>query len=779
MELKACRTEIRRPNAICEYASRRAERPRWARAYSFALVSVLALLVSSPAYADEPEPGSREALSGVTPPRVIQADVAFPEGAEGEASVTLRLLIGPEGHVEEAEVFVGDEPFASAALAAALNWRFEPARRGGEGIAVRIMMEAHFVPPEVRAPHDGPSRSEPTPQERAASAGEPSPQTSELLAAPEVVVHDDSPPSSRSLSRAEARQIPGALFGDPLRALDALPGVTTMVSGLPVYYVRGAPPGDVRFYVDDIQVPVLYHVLLGPSVISPELIEGVHLHSAAYPGRYGRAAGGVVEAELRRPTYRPSFGAGLGLWDASAFVETPFAGERGNLFLAGRYSLTGLLISQLGSQVLDYWDYQGLVDYDLGASDQLRVFSFGGHDYLKTPDADFLGADFHRADLRYTHRLGFDTQVQVGLTLGHDRTSFVDVDVVDRSLAARVMVEHSLSPKSELRAGITGRVDGYELELGPDSAAFAAIRQLFPARQDEVFGAFVELPSQLTNRIFLVPGVRADVYRSRGRTEVGVDPRLSARFRLHPNVDAVHAVSYAHQPPNFVPNIVPGLSVAGLDGGLQRTFQSSAGVELKLPADVRGGVTAFQNTYFGLTDPYSLSQRFVLDDDFGRQRMLGHAYGLEVELRRPLTRRLGALLSYTLSRSTRAFEATETLAGSDRTHVLNAAAMYTLGDNWRLGARSVAYSGVAGKLRGQPRFPYERSAPYARLDLRLERRFRLGPESHWSFVVEALNVTQSREVAHRVCAPAATGLSCKEDRLPAVPLPNLKIEARL
>ncbi|HTJ82972.1 MAG TPA: hypothetical protein VL400_14730, partial [Polyangiaceae bacterium] len=50
------------------------------------------------------------------------------------------------------------------------------------------------------------------------------------------------PPSVSSLTRAEVRALPGA-FGDPFRAIEILPGVTPIVSGLPFFYVRGAPPG--------------------------------------------------------------------------------------------------------------------------------------------------------------------------------------------------------------------------------------------------------------------------------------------------------------------------------------------------------------------------------------------------------------------------------------------------------------------------------------------------------------------------------------------------------
>src|SRR5207302_8535736 len=83
-------------------------------------------------------------------------------------------------------------------------------------------------------------------------------------------------PGGVSLGRAEVRQLPGA-FGDPFRALDALPGVTPIVSGLPCFYVRGAPPGNVGYFLDGVKVPYLFHVGFGPSVLHPGMIDRVDL----------------------------------------------------------------------------------------------------------------------------------------------------------------------------------------------------------------------------------------------------------------------------------------------------------------------------------------------------------------------------------------------------------------------------------------------------------------------------------------------------------------------
>src|SRR5687767_9332274 len=86
-----------------------------------------------------PEPDIGSITSDLVPPSLASAsDVTYPEGARGDALVVLMLTVGREGQVETVRAIEGEEPFASAATAAASAWRFEPARRRGQPVAARI-----------------------------------------------------------------------------------------------------------------------------------------------------------------------------------------------------------------------------------------------------------------------------------------------------------------------------------------------------------------------------------------------------------------------------------------------------------------------------------------------------------------------------------------------------------------------------------------------------------------------------------------------------------------
>src|SRR5678815_1393531 len=143
------------------------------------------------------------------------------------------------------------------------------------------------------------------------------------------------------------------------------PGVTPIISGLPFFYIRGAPPGNVGYFLDGVRVPYLFHVALGPSVIHPGMVDRVDLYPGAYPAEFGRYAGGIVTANATTPVPSLHGEWNLRVFDAGALVESGFANGRGTALVGGRYSYTAAIVSLIAPGVtLDYRDYQARVSYD-------------------------------------------------------------------------------------------------------------------------------------------------------------------------------------------------------------------------------------------------------------------------------------------------------------------------------------------------------------------------------------------------------------------------------
>jgi TonB family protein len=279
------------------------------------------------------------------PPKMLDApDVPYPDGATGDAQVVLEVLVSAEGRVEDVRPVEGDEPFATAATNASRAWRFRPATRDGKAVASRIRTEVRFHAPVVHPPEPEPPAPAVTGAAAGASASAGAPKAPPPPDVPQdvYVYGAKAPQGATELGRAEVRQLPGA-FGDPFRALDALPGVTPIVSGLPFFYVRGAPPGNVGYFLDGVKVPYLFHVGFGPSVLHPGMIDRVDLYPGGYPAQYGRFAGAIVAAETTEPRTDPHGEANIRVFDVGALAESGFADGRGTALVAGRYSYTAAI----------------------------------------------------------------------------------------------------------------------------------------------------------------------------------------------------------------------------------------------------------------------------------------------------------------------------------------------------------------------------------------------------------------------------------------------------
>ena len=749
-------------------------------------------------------------------------------------AVLLELVVDAAGHVTQATVVEGTGSFAAASLDAANKWTFVPATRDGVAVAAKIRMRVDFAPASApAAPPPPPANG----QKGTTLPSPPSPPsatsaTSAASVPADVLVRGSrAAPGATTLSAGEVRQVPGA-FGDAFRAIDALPGVVPMASGLPYFFVRGAPPGNTGYYLDEIRVPLLFHLGFGPSVVHPAMVDAVDFYPGGYPAALGRFAGGIVSGRTTEPSPLARGEAEVRLYDAGALVETPFGDGRGDALVGGRYSYTGLALSIFAPDTrLGYWDYQTRVGWDLTPKDRISVFAFGSFDRLdqrddsRHPFETVFDTEFHRVDVRYDRTIGGGDghppsgHLRVAGTVGYDQTSTDLATATDAMLALRAAYMQTLSRQLTLRAGgdITwdsyhakstedaSQVDDYDQSLG----ATDHIEARFPPRQAVISGVHADLVYRPIPRVEIVPGLRGDIFTSRP-TEVSatshstsaaaLDPRLATRVQLARALTLITTFGLSHQEPSFVlpiPALNPGTNL----GNLQTAVQTSAGIEVRLPAEITATATGFLQNYRNMTDPTATcapdlpmntgTTLHPCDDD----RVNGRAYGLELYIRRALTKRLTGWISYTLSRSTREAhslftpgDVTTVLSEYDRTHVLSLIGAMDLGKRWRVGARFYAYSGrpYSQTFEGVALPPYndQRLPGFYRIDLRVEKSWPIGKRGHIAFVIEGLNITLRKEATDIDCSSADNVTMrqldiCKPDYVGPIAIPSIGVEGAL
>jgi len=714
----------------------------------------------------------------VAPTQVAAEPVPYPEGGRGAAEVVLELVIAQDGSVSDVSVREGSEPFASAARVAVKRWQFAPATRDGIPIRARVTAKVSFrepavAPPPAPAPEGvGTSGTKPTETEveaaKAKATVEPAPTEIRVLG------EERQELGSLHIPTSETRLIPGA-FADPFRVVEVLPGVAPVLSGIPYFYVRGAPPGDVGYRIDDIPVPLLFHVGAGPSVIAPALVERVDLFPGAYPAEHGRVAGAVIAGETTSPSTVARGEAQARIFDAGAMIEQPFANGRGSVLLGGRYGYTQAILSLVAPDYgLNYWDYQARIAYRVNATDTVSAFAFGALDRLTNTSLNrkLFDTQFHRLDLRWDRHTE-QSHVRVALTLGTDHVlngqegiGGAGSEMRDSTARVRLEASHRLSPELRLRGGADAGASNVKSEvdtLGPKITAQ-------PARVDFAGGAYADAIWRPARAAEIVPGMRLDLARSRLKNHLFVEPRLGTRLRVAQGVSWVSAFGVAHQLPTQSVR-VPGRAPNGLELAEQEAWQATSGVEFVLPANMLGKVSLFHAWVDALNADVT-----------------GRSYGAEFFLRRNFSERLGGFISYTLSRTTYTVLRQTNQAEFDRPHVLSLVLGYDLGRGFRLGGRSLYESGrryavacptpdcgPGDPLAPRPYLTQGRTHSFFRFDFRFEKRWQLDAGRWISGTFEWFNATLSKEADNVNWNPVSGGL-VMTDRS-ALTLPSIGVEA--
>ncbi len=765
---------------------------------------VLSVVGTARAQPSEPEPAP---AAVVTPPRVVALpEVELPPDAEVPegGAVELRLLVRADGTAAVEECSATDEVCARVRAAVEAG-RFEPATRDGAPVPAQIAMRfrVRALAPE---PEEPPASSETTPEEGAPAAA---PEVLEdTVGFRTTATVEPVPRGAMRLELEELRDMPGA-FGDPFRAIEALPGVTPIFSGLPYFYVRGAPPSGTLYVYDDIPLPALYHLGLGPAVVHARMIGPLRLHTGVPPARFGRFTGGVIEAEGPAPPEDddPHGEVELRLLDLTSMVQAEVGG--GRLAVAGRYGYPGLLLSIFSPEVdLAYWDYQLRFEHPLGRRDSVEIVWLGSYDALTTTnevdgavgedatETSALTIQFHRFEARLVRRLR-RFELGTALRVGWEESS-LDEEIALEAFTLGPRMWMALDEGAfRLRVGLEmiGAAGGMRFvqetsEDDGDAPQDPARNEVYASVAARNMAAvYAELAFDPIDALTIDLGLRGDVWVTGSAVEASLDPRARATWHATGALDLHAAVGVTRQPAVFfIP--LPGLAEVAVDHGLQTATQGEVGASARLPLGLEAEGQLFVHHYQNLLFP----DLFVNDETCTptvcvevpvNPRVDGMSYGAELFLRRDPSERLAGFVSYTL-----AWAETEDVGDIDYSpsydvrHVLNVAGRWDIGGGFSAGLRFHLRS---GKPMGRFYLDdadfvlrrYEQRLPAFH---RLDAQVAYGWETSWGrmrLALEWFNVTFSEEPVDIRCVGdmAPSSGECPVQYAPAIVVPNLGLRA--
>ncbi len=542
----------------------------------------------------------------------------------------------------------------------------------------------------------------------------------------------------------EARMVPGTQ-GDTVKVVETMGGVSRAAAGSGDLVVWGAAPGDTRAYIDSILVPRLFHMGGARSVLASDLVDSVELMPGGYGPDYGRAIGGLLRVQTRRPKEGGVHGfVSLDPIDTSAGVRTQ-AGERLWLSAGGRKSLLNqtfdVFFDERARQLVpipDYWDYHTKITYRADDEDTLDAMAFGAADLvrrgLQSDDTssgfrEETRAQFHRVGLFFERVRADGVSVQVVPWFGVDqnRTDLTFGDIPAGADTRTYRGALRLSERRKVFQGATLR-SGLDLEAWQSRISRDGSLSL-PAREGDVtvFGlppgdrvnrdewrvlagsaaAYTALELRLFDEALSIePGLRFEPTYLEGdrvipvranepavgysRLRYLVAPRLRTSYRVLDWLTVHGAVGRYHQPPDPAdlspifgsPVLEPAEALHAL-AGLRADATSYASIEL----------TAFyvRQEKLSVRSPLPTPPLAAALVSTGE----GRNVGAQLALRLRFSEDLFSWLTYSISRAERRNGPDEDyrLFDADQTHAVYAVASWRFREDFELGGRLRVTSG--------------------------------------------------------------------------------------
>lgn len=221
----------------------------------------------------------------------------------------------------------------------------------------------------------------------------------------EVVGAVEVEPAERVIEHDLVVKLPGS-FGDPVRALQNLPGVARAPFGSGQLLVRGNDASDTGYYLDGLRIPLAFHFSAVSTVVAADLLRSVEMVPGGYGARYGNAIGGVVD--LTTTTDLPKKGrtaVSADVFQATGFTQQRM-GKNTSLVLSARRSYADVVLQPvlqtLGAGALRvprYYDAQIHLVQRVGRDDRLTGTFFLSEDRFRLIGASGVDA--------VTYRTGF------------------------------------------------------------------------------------------------------------------------------------------------------------------------------------------------------------------------------------------------------------------------------------------------------------------------------------------------------------------------------------
>lgn len=463
----------------------------------------------------------------------------------------------------------------------------------------------------------------------------------------------------QELDREELKMIPGLAEADPIRAIEVLPGVTTVSDFSAAFNVRGGSADQNLILLDDVPVFSPFHLGGFFSVFNADMVGRAELRSGGFPAEYGGRVSSVLSVGTDVGDGETGFEGGVSLLASRLAVNGSLPeGMTSGMGLAnakyrvsGRRSYFDILFRPVATVPYHLNDLQAAFEGWTHGGNRFMISAYSGRDVL---DLGKLDPDDVPLSLRWSWgndivggkwtnpmRGGgaFDLRAsfsRFGADLGF--AEFADTKFITKIKQATVGADLELRPTPRLqwKSGLSADRYGYENSFETGGTAFADWRGK---------GTQLSLYSQAnwvpTDEWLVEAGVRLDQWRpDPGTGEWTMSPRIAGkrffrekemalRFSAGRYSQFIHSVRDEELPIGLDVWVLTGEQAPRVQSDqVQFGFESYLGDE----GDWFGSVEAYYRTFDGV-----ITQNFAEDPNDPTDDLLagdGWSYGLDFFLRK-------------------------------------------------------------------------------------------------------------------------------------------------
>jgi hypothetical protein len=545
-----------------------------------------------------------------------------------------------------------------------------------------------------------------------------------------------------------------ALLGevDLIRAIQLLPGVTTVGEGASGFNVRGGNIDQNLILLDEAPVYNSSHLFGFFSVFNPDAVKDVKLIKGGIPAQYGGRVSSILDVRMKEGNNkRMEVTGGIGTIFSRLSIEAPIIKDKASFIIAARRSYIDALIkpflkpgNQLKGAQFYFFDLTAKFNYRINERNTVFASGYLGRDIFGVSVFKFNWGN-STATARWNHI--FNKKLFLNTTAFYsnydyflefkspnDQTFQWKSNVINYSI--KPDFSYYLNSRNTIRFGAQALL----FDFLPYNATGKFANAEIKFRADKRFGAeysvYAGNEQKVTEKLTFEYGLRVSVYNYLGKGKAyyfrDTIPNTELPLNTSRDFKAGEIIrQYVNPEPRFSMNYIltKTSSFKASYNRMAQYIQLISNTAASTPLDVytlasnnlkpltadQGSVGYFRNfldnqfeTSVEVYYKYLQNQLDYIDNanlfinpmvENQLVQGLGQAYGTEVYIRKSKGKWQG-WVAYTLSRTQRLVRGISNdnwfYSRYDRTHVLNTSISYDLSELWSFSANFVYLSGVPG-----------------------------------------------------------------------------------